>query len=43
VAQHRTGFMRLDVMRNKGVYLRVYEYRSDGTGGVTYDRWLEMK
>ena len=43
VAQHRTGFMRLDVMRNKGVYLRVYEYLSDGTGGVTYDRWLEMK
>lgn len=43
VAQHRTGFMRLDVMRNKGVFLRVYAYRSDGSGGVTFSRWLEAR
>ena len=43
VAQHRTGFMRIDVMRNKGVFLRVYAYRSDGSGGVTYSRWLEPR
>lgn len=41
VAQHRTGFMRLDVMRDKGVFLRVYTYESNGKGGVTYSRWLE--
>jgi hypothetical protein len=43
VAQHRTGFMRIDIMRNKGAFLRVYEYKGDGTGGVSYTRWLEMK
>lgn len=40
-SQNRTGFMRLDVMRNRGVFLRVYTYEGDGTGGVTYSRWLE--
>jgi hypothetical protein len=43
VAQHRVGFMRLDVMRDKGVFLRVYEYLSDGSGGVAYTRWLEPR
>ena len=43
VAQHRVGFMRLDVMRGKGVFLRVYTFMDDGTGGVTYARWLEPR
>ena len=43
VAQHRVGFMRLDIMRNKGVFLRVYAYMGDGTGGVAYTRWLEPR
>ena len=43
VAQHRTGFMRLDVMRGKGVYLRVYTYRRDGSGGVSFGKWLEAR
>ena len=43
VAQHRTGFMRLDIMRDKGVYLRVYTYRRDGSGGVSFGKWLELR
>jgi hypothetical protein len=43
VAQHRTGFMRVDVMRDKGVLLRVYAYRGDGTGGLSFSRWLEPR
>jgi len=43
VAQHRTGFMRLDIMRDKGVFLRVYTYTAEGRGGVTYSRWLEAQ
>jgi len=42
VSQHRSGFMRLDVMRNRGVLLRVYRYTSRGTGGMSYSRWLEQ-
>jgi hypothetical protein len=38
---HRNGFMRLDVMRNKGVLLRVFRYSSSGTGGIAYSQWLE--
>ena len=40
-SQHRAGFMRLDVMRNRGVLLRVYRYNDAGKGGVAYTRWLE--
>lgn len=43
VSQHRTGFMRLDIMRGKGVLLRVYRYTSSGTGGLSYSRWLEAR
>ena len=43
VSQHMTGFMRVDVMRGKGVFLRVYTYRGDGTGGLAYSRWLEPR
>lgn len=43
VSQHRSGFMRIDVMRDSGVLLRVYRYKSDGTGGLSYSRWLEPR
>jgi Calcineurin-like phosphoesterase len=36
----RTGFMRVDIMRNRGVLLRVFRF-SESTGGVSYSRWLE--
>ena len=39
---HRTGFMRLDIMRDKGVLLRVYRY-SDAGGGVAWSHWLEER
>lgn len=40
-SQHRPGFMRLDIMRDRGVLLRVYRYTDAGEGGVAYSRWLE--
>lgn len=40
---HRNGFMRLDIMRDRGVLLRVYRYTSSGSGGVAYTRWLEPR
>jgi hypothetical protein len=43
VSQHRSGFMRVDVMRGKGVLLRIFHYNSGGTGGLVYSRWLELK
>lgn len=43
VSQHRSGFMRIDILRGGGVMLRVYRYRNDGTGGLSYSRWLEPR
>lgn len=43
VSQHRSGFMRIDVLRGGGVMLRVYRYRDDGSGGLSYSRWLEPR
>jgi hypothetical protein len=43
VAPHRTGFMRLDIMRNKGVLLTVFQYGGSGTGGLSYSKWLELR
>jgi len=43
VAHHRGGFMRLDIMRGKGVLLRVFQYQGSGAGGLAYSRWLELK
>jgi hypothetical protein len=40
---HRSGFMRLDIMRGGGVLLRVFRYTSSGTGGVAYSHWLETR
>ncbi len=43
VSQHRTGFMRLDILRDGGVMLSVYRYQRNGTGGRSYSRWLEPR
>jgi hypothetical protein len=43
VSQHRTGFMRVDILRNKGVLLSVFDYSSSGAGGAPFSRWLEAK
>jgi hypothetical protein len=40
-SQHRNGFMRLDIMRDKGVLLRIFRFTSSGTGGIAYSHWLE--
>ena len=42
-SQHRSGFMRLDIMRGSGVLLRVYRYDSRGAGGLSYSHWLEPR
>lgn len=42
-AQHRTGFMRIDIMHNKGVLLSVYQYAASGIGGLSYTKWLELR
>ncbi|HVF40355.1 MAG TPA: hypothetical protein VM939_10675 [Gemmatimonadaceae bacterium] len=42
VSQYRSGFMRLDIMKNKGVLLSVYQF--GGTGrSPAYQRWLELR
>ena len=41
VSQHRAGFMRVDILRNKGVLLRVYHFPSKRKGGLSFTRWLE--
>jgi hypothetical protein len=43
VTQRRSGFMRIDVMRGRGVLLRVFQYDSKGMGGLAYSRWLEFR
>jgi hypothetical protein len=43
VTQRRSGFMRLDIMKGKGVLLRVFKYSSRGIGGLAYSRWLEPR
>lgn len=42
-SQHRTGFMRVDVMRGKGVLLRVYHFDGKGAGTLGYSHWLEPR
>lgn len=41
VSQHRTGFMRVDILKGKGVLLRVYHFPSKRKGGLSFTRWLE--
>ena len=43
VSQHRSGFMRVDIMKNKGVLLTSYEFVGTGRRGNPYSRWLEAK
>ena len=43
VSQHRSGFMRVDILKNKGVVLNVYDYTGGGDRGAPFARWLEMK
>lgn len=43
VTQHRAGFMRVDVFRNKGVLLRVYRFPATKHGALAYTRWLEVR
>lgn len=43
VSQHRTGFMRIDILRNKGVMLSVFDYSSSGVRGAPFSRWLEVR
>jgi hypothetical protein len=43
VSQHRTGFMRLDVLKGKGVLLSVFDYTSGGVPGQPFSRWLETR
>lgn len=43
VTQHRAGFMRVDVFRDKGVLLRVYRYPATRHGALAYSRWLELR
>jgi hypothetical protein len=40
---HRNGFMRLDIVREQGVLLRVYRFTASGTGGLAYSLWLEER
>jgi hypothetical protein len=42
-SQHRSGFMRLDILRKRGVLLRVFRYTGSGVGGLAYSRWLEPR
>lgn len=44
VSQHHAGFMRIDIMKGKGVLLRVFRYPGTlHTGALSYSRWLEPR
>lgn len=43
VSQHRAGFMRIDILRDKGVLLSVFDYSSNGVPGPSFSRWLEVR
>jgi hypothetical protein len=43
VTQHRAGFMRVDILRGKGVLLRVFRYPAGAHGALAYTRWLELR
>lgn len=40
---HRSGFMRVDILRDQGVLLRVYRFSPLGSGGLSYSQWLEER
>jgi hypothetical protein len=35
--------MRVDIMKGKGVLLRVFRYPAGARGALAYARWLELK
>lgn len=41
VSARSAGFMRVDIMKGKGVLLRVFRYPGRSTGALVYSRWLE--
>ena len=43
VSQHRAGFMRLDILKGKGVLLRVFRYPATPSGALAYTSWLEPR
>lgn len=43
VSARSAGFMRLDIMKGKGVLLRVFRYPGRSTGALVYSRWLEPR
>jgi hypothetical protein len=43
VTQHRAGFMRIDILKRKGVLLRVYRYPAGSRGALAYTHWLEVQ
>jgi hypothetical protein len=43
VSQHRAGFMRVDIMKRKGVLLRVFRYPARNGSALSYSRWLEAR
>ncbi len=43
VSQHRAGFMRVDILKGKGVLLRVFRYPPVGRSALAYSRWLELR
>ena len=43
VSQHRAGFMRIDILKGKGVLLQVYRFPPVGASALSYSRWLERR
>ncbi len=44
VSQHRPGFMRIDILKGKGVLLSVFDYSGAGVPGRPFfSRWLEPR
>lgn len=42
-SQHRAGFMRLDIMKGKGVLLTSFEFLGSGARDYPYSKWLELR
>jgi len=42
-SQHRAGFMRVDILRGKGVLLTSYEFLGSGARDYPYSKWLELR
>lgn len=43
VSKYHAGFMRVDIMKGKGVLLRVFRYPAPSTGALAYSQWLELR